>query len=154
VAKPTRAEGILPAEETLMGVSRQDEPLTAVKGSLPCASGNVCATVAINRLVKTTSMDSSRLYGEADTDGGPAREPRAAMAQFGGRVRIAEEHDRATERPDGPDATTPDELREPTHLPSHSREPPSRRFYPMGGPTLGRNQPTHSGRVLKLMVCG
>jgi len=96
---------------------------TAVKVSLPCGRDIVCAMVAITRLVKTTSMDSRVLDGAADTDGGPSRELCAVVARFGGASDCRAKVDRATERPDGPDATTPYELREPTHLPQS--QPPT-----------------------------
>ncbi len=90
---------------------------TIVKVSPPYGRVNVCAIVAITRLVKTTSMDSRVPDGAADTDGGPSRESRAVVARFGGASECRAEVDRATERLDGSGATTPYELREPTHLP-------------------------------------
>jgi hypothetical protein len=71
-----------------------------------------------------------------------------------GARQIAEENDRATERPDGPDATTPCELREPTHLP----EPQPRTAFKSvlsHGRTHSRKEPADAlWPRAELMVCG
>ena len=105
------------------GSKRAELRGTIVKVSPPYGRANVCAVVAITRLVKTTSMDSRVPDGAADTDDGPSRESRAMVARYGGASGCRAEVDRATERLDGSDATTPYELREPTHLPQS--QPPT-----------------------------
>jgi hypothetical protein len=67
-----------------MGSRKVNRGRTDVKLSLLYGHSNVCAMVAVNRLVKTTSMYSSGLYGGADTDLGPSRKRCAMVAHFGG----------------------------------------------------------------------
>ncbi len=137
----------------LDGASAPMRPPTAVKGSLVCVPGKVCATVAINRLVKTTSTDSRRLYGEADTDLGPVREPCAAVAQFEGASDRRGTHSGhgAARRPWRNNTC---ELRELTHLP----QPQPRTAFKSvlsHGRTHSRKEPVGAlWPRAELMVCG
>ena len=116
---------------------------TGVKLSLPYGRRNVCAMVAVNRLVKTTSMYSSGLYGGADTDLGlqengvpwwhtlGARQiaERGCIEPWNGSTALAHHHHvNCGSRPT---------------FPAHNCEQLCRRFYPMGEPTEGRSQRAH-----------
>lgn len=128
--------------------------LTTVTDSLPCVPGIVGVTGMLKRLRKTTSMDSRRLNGKADTDFGLAKVRCAARALFCQRRQITENTDRAMERLDG----LTQQHRVDRGIDPRPRSKAVDRFLvgsiPWENPLSEGSQPAHFGRVPRLVVCG